>query len=171
MTTKTGNPFLDQDFSDVFDFSKYAQQFQVPGVDTKALVEAQRKNVEAMTQANRIAFEGAQAVAQRQADIMRDAMSEAADAMQRLNGAGAPEDRVAKQTEIAKHAFDTALKNIRELAEMTQKSNNEAMDLINKRVASSFDEMRETMQAAATQAQKATTGNGAAATGSTPAKK
>jgi len=170
MATKTGNPFLDQDFSEVFDFSKYMQQFQVPGVDTKALVDAQRKNIEAMTQANRVAFEGAQAVVQRQAEIVREAMSEAADAMQNLNGAGTPEERVAKQTEIAKHAFDTALKNIRELSEMSQKSNNEAIELINKRVAASFDEMRETMQAAATQAKKAAS-NGAAATGTAAAKK
>lgn len=170
MATKTGNPFLDQDFSDVFDVSKYMQQFQVPGLDTKALVDAQRKNIEAMTQANRVAFEGAQAVVQRQTEIAREAMTEAADVMQRLNGAGTPEERVAKQTELAKHTFDTALKNVRELAEMSQKSNNEAIELINKRVAASFDEMRETMQTAAAQAQK-TAGNGAGATTTPAAKK
>lgn len=146
MANKTGNPFLDQDFSEIFDFKKYAEQFQVPGVDTSALLETQRRNIEAVTQANRVAFEGAQAVAQRQSEIMRQAMQEAAEAMQQVTSAGTPEDRMNKQTEIAKKAFETALKNAKELADMSAKSHSEAVELINKRVTESFDELRDTLQ-------------------------
>ena len=162
MTNKTGNPFLDQDFTEMFDMKKYMQNFQVPGMDSNPLMEMQKKNLEAITNANRVAFEGAQAVVQRQGEIMRQAMQEASDAMQQVNGAGSTEDRVAKQTEIAKQAFETALKNIHELAEMTQKSNTEAMDYIQKRMTDSFDEMRDSMQQVAKQTDQATQGNGAA---------
>ena len=91
---KTGNPFLDGDFGDFMDFSKmdfskmdfgkFAEQFKMPGVDSKALIEAQRKNVEAMTQANRVALEGVQAIAQRQAEILRQAMEESSKVMREL---------------------------------------------------------------------------------------
>jgi len=155
MANKTGNPFLDQDFSDFFDFKKYADQFQMPGMNNQALVEAQRKNMEALAQANRIAFEGAQAVVQRQQDIVRQAMDEATKAMQQVQNAGSNEERVAKQAEIMKKAFETAHKNVRELTEMSTKSNSEAIELINKRVAESFDEMRGQLQDVAKQTDKA----------------
>jgi phasin family protein len=156
MANKTGNPFLDQDFSEMLDVRKYMEHFQMPGLDNKALMEAHRKNLDAVTQANRVAFEGAQALARRQAEIVREAMDEAAEAMQQVQHADTNEERVAKQTEIAKKTFETALKHMRELAEMSAKSQNEALELINGRVAESFDEMRESMQSVVKQTEKAT---------------
>lgn len=166
MASKTGNPFLDQDFSNIFDFKRYADQFQVPGLDSKALVEAQRKNIEAMSQANRVAFEGIQAVAQRQGEIFRQTMDEAAKTMQDVSAVNSPEERAAKQADIAKHAFETAIKNTRELAELGAKSQNEAVELINKRVSESFDEVRDSLKQAVKQTQKAAAGGAQAAAGS-----
>src|SRR5215216_2472285 len=40
----------------VFDFTKLMSQFRLPGVDFAALVERERKNIEALAKANRIAF-------------------------------------------------------------------------------------------------------------------
>ncbi|WP_200343822.1 phasin family protein [Rhodovibrio sodomensis] len=156
MASKTGNPFLDQNFTEMFDPRKYMDQFQVPGLDNKGFMEAHRKNIEALTEANRVAFEGAQAMARRQTEIVREAMDEAAKAMTQVQGAGSNEERVAKQTEIAKNTFETALKHARELAEMSAKSQNEALELLNKRVAESFDEMRDSMQTVVKQSEKAT---------------
>ena len=156
MASKTGNPFLDQNFTEMFDPRKYMDQFQMPGLDNKGLMEAHRKNIEALTEANRVAFEGAQAMARRQTEIVREAMDEAAKAMTQVQGAGSNEERVAKQTEIAKNAFETAVKHARELAEMSAKSQNEALELLNKRVAESFDEMRDSMQTVVKQSEKAT---------------
>lgn len=153
--TSTGNAFLDQDFGEMFDFRKVWAQFQLPGVDGQALIEIQRKNIEAVTQANRIALEGAQAVVQRQSEIARQAMDEMAKALQEVSAAGTAEERVAKQTEFAKQGFETTLKNIRELAEMGSKSNTEAFELINKRVSESFDELGTSLQEIARQSEKA----------------
>jgi phasin family protein len=156
MASKTGNPFLDQNFQDFFDVRKYTEQFQMPGMNSQALMDMQRKNMEAVAQANRIAFEGAQAIAQRQQDIVRQAMDEAVKAMKEMQDAGSNEERVKHQTEIAKKAFETAQKNVRELTEMSSKSNSEAIELINKRVAESFDEMRQSLSEMAKQADTAT---------------
>lgn len=167
----TGNPFLDQDFSDFFNVRKYAEQFPFAGmpfagVDSSALIETQRKNLEAMTQANRVAFEGAQAIMQRQSEIARQAMDDAVKAVQQVSAAGTAEERVTKQTEFAKQAFESSLRNARELTEMGSKSNGEAIELLNKRVSESFDELRSSLQDIVRQSEKAgaslVNGNGGA---------
>ena len=48
----------------------------------------------------------------------------------------------AKQTELARKAFEQALANMRELAEMVSKSNTEAFAIINKRVTESLQELK-----------------------------
>ena len=151
MANKTGNPFLDHDLSEFFDPREYMEQFQTSGFDNKRLMEAHRKNVEALTEANRDAFEGAQAMARRQAEIVRDAMDEAAKAMQQAQSVGINDQRVAnKQTEIAKNAFETALKHARELAEIGAKSQNETVKLLDQYTVEHFKQMRHDIQSIST---------------------
>ncbi len=138
----TQNPFTNFDFTQFQDFSKIAGKFEMPNVDGASLMETQRKNVEAITQANRIVFEGMQAMAQRQAEIVRKGMDEAAKTFGSLAEAGAPEDKLAKQIELTKKAYIDAFTNFNELAEISVKSNAEAAQEINKRVTASFDEVK-----------------------------
>jgi hypothetical protein len=44
-----------------FDFTRLMRQFRLPGVDFAALVDRERKNIEALAEANRIAFEAGSA--------------------------------------------------------------------------------------------------------------
>lgn len=156
MANKTGNPFMDQSLTEVFDPQKYMDQFQMPGLDNKDLMETHRKNIEALAEANRVVFEGAQAMARQQTEIVCKAMDEAAQAMQQAQQAGSNEEIVAKQTEISKSAVETALKHARELAETGAKSQNDALELLNKRVAENLDLMRDRMQTLVKQSEKAT---------------
>jgi phasin family protein len=126
-----------------FDISKYMSDFKVPGVDVETLMTSQRKNLEALTQANKLAYDGLQAVVKRQVEILRQTMDEAAQVGKDIAEPGNPQDKAAKQTELAKEAFERALSNMRELSEMVSKANNEAFDLLNKRFAQNLDEMRE----------------------------
>ena len=57
-----------------FDFTKLMSQFRLPGVDFAALVDRERKNIEALAEANRIAFEGWQRLVRRQAEILQETM-------------------------------------------------------------------------------------------------
>ena len=97
-------------------------------------------------------MEGAQAIARRQTEILRQAMEEASSTMSELAAAGAPEEKLAAQTEITRKAFETAIANMRELAEMGAKSNSEALEQINARVSESLEEIREAIEVAAKQA-------------------
>ncbi|MFQ6016793.1 MAG: phasin family protein [Kiloniellaceae bacterium] len=139
---KTGNPFLDGDFGSFLDFNKFAEQFKLPGVDTGILIEAQKRNIEAVTAANRVAYEGAYAVVQRQAEFLRQAMEGASMALTELAKPGKPEDKWAKQAELVKEAHQLALANLRELADMSAKSNGEAAEVLNHRIAEGLDELK-----------------------------
>jgi phasin family protein len=154
----SGNPFLNGDFAkfdfaalmdpsklteqwEKFDVSKMTEQFKFPGLDAQALVEYQKRNLEAFSSANKIALEGAQAVLRRQAEILRQSVEEASKAFSEMNAAGTPQDKIAKQADLAKEVYETALANLRELTEMASKSNGEAAELLSNRVSESFGEI------------------------------
>jgi phasin family protein len=127
----------------VDEFSKRLRQYNLPGVDMDALVASEKKNLEALTTANRAAFEGIQAVAKRQAEILQETMNETSKAVDALAKAGSPLDVTAKQAELTKEAFERALANMRELAEMVSKANQEATNAINARISATLEEIKE----------------------------
>lgn len=139
------NPFGDFDFAKMMDPAKLMAEFKMPGVDMEQVVASQRRNIEALSAANQLAVEGIQAVAKRQAEIYRQMMEETAQAMRGVMAAGSPEDKAARQTELTKEAFQRAVANMRELAEMVAKSQGDAFNVINKRVTDSLDELRDLM--------------------------
>lgn len=125
------------------DVGKAFAGFTLPGFDVESLVAAQRRNLEALTQANQLAIEGIQAVARRQVEIARQAVTEASSAMRDWTQPGAAQDRLAKNAEFAKLAFEKGVANARELGELVAKANAEAFGVLNKRVTEGFDEVRE----------------------------
>lgn len=127
-----------------FDLGKFLSDFQMAGkVDVEAVVQSQRKNVEAVTAANRLAYEGMQAVFHRQMEILRRTAEEVAQSSQNISQGDSPQAIAARQTELAKEAFERSLANMRELGEMIAKSNSEAMELLNRRFTQSLDEFRD----------------------------
>ncbi len=135
-------PFGEFDFAKMFEMPKQMGDFKFAPVDMEGVVAAQRKNVEALAQANQLAVESMQAIARRQSEIFRSMMEEASSAMREVMAAGSPEEKAAKQTEIVKDAFQRAVGNMRELAELVAKSQTEALDVVQKRVADSLDELK-----------------------------
>lgn len=129
--------FLDTDFSKAF------AGFTLPGFDVEAVLASQRKNIEALTQANQLAVEGVQAVARRQAEIAREAIDEASTVLREIVQPTAPEERIAKQAELLKQTFERSLANTRELALLLAKANTEAFDVVAKRIAQGFEEVRD----------------------------
>jgi phasin family protein len=107
------------------------------------MISTQRKNLEAFTQANQLAVEGVQAVTRRQVEIAREAFEGASAAMRELSQPGAPEERFAKNAELAKQVFQKSIANAREIAEMMSKAQAEAFEVITKRVTESLDEITE----------------------------
>jgi phasin family protein len=137
MTTNGKHPLFDMDLGKAF------AGFTFPGFDVESLVSAQRKNLEALTQVNQLAVEGVQALARRQIELTQQAMDEASAAMRDWTQPVAPEEQVAKNVELAKHAFEKGVANARELTELATRANTEAFNVIQKRVTESFEEIRD----------------------------
>ncbi|HEX3182283.1 MAG TPA: phasin family protein [Beijerinckiaceae bacterium] len=118
-----------------FDFTKMLQQFQIPGVDFASIIERERKNIEALAEANRIAFEGWQNLVRRQSEILQDSMKRAVEDAKNQTA-------LKNGAELARSAFETALANMRELAEMAAKSQRDAFEVIRKRVEENMNALR-----------------------------
>jgi phasin family protein len=128
-----------------FDVTKFLGDFKVPGVDVETILSSQRKNIEALTHANKLAFEGVQAVFKRQAEILRQAIEEGATVAKELVEVGSPQEKAIRQTELVKDAFERALSNSRELSEILAKSNSEAFSLLNQRFSQVLDEFKDNL--------------------------
>jgi phasin family protein len=128
------------------DIRKLMEQFRMPGVDMDALMEGRRKDIEAVVAANRQAFEGMQLLAQRQGEMLREAMTEWQAASQELLKARDPGEIQTRQAELAKQALDRALANMRELAEMATRSQSQAWEVVNRRFHENLEELKRAMQ-------------------------
>ena len=130
------NPFKD------LDVTKIMSDMKFPVVGFETVVESQRKNIEAFTAANQTAFEGVQALFQRQAEVVRNSVEEMTKATTDLWAAVSPEEKAAKQADLVKKTYEGAIANLREAIDMLAKTNTQAADLINKRVGESLDEIK-----------------------------
>jgi phasin family protein len=136
--SKNPNPLFGMDFSKLMGEMK----MPVPTMDFEQGIQTLRRNVEAMTAANQLAAEGCQAVLKRQMEIVKTTMQETSSMLNELSAAGTPEDKVARQLEMVKQAYETSLINAREMQEMLTKSSEEAMEVISGRISSCIDEAK-----------------------------
>jgi phasin family protein len=116
-----------------FDFTEMLRQFQMPGIDFGRLMENERKNIEAVQQANQALVEGWQALAEKQAEVFRETMELW---QQRLGEglSGEPQAAMEHQAELAREGFEKALDNMRQLAEIATESQTKAFEVIRKRI-------------------------------------
>lgn len=128
------NPFLNADISQMFG------AYQAPQMDS--LMASQRKNFEALAEANKTAVEGLQAVFARQAEILKESMDEVNAALHSLNAGDKPDAAAAQNIDQIKEALDGTIANMRELSEMVSKSQTESVEILNKRLAASLDELK-----------------------------
>ena len=152
MNYQTNNPF---DFSSLFmsydpqAFFKQLQSgfsaYQIPNLDTSALIESQKKNVDALIEANKAAFMGTQELLRQQGEMLQQAMKDATEAATALAGSSSPKVLAEKQTELVQAAFEKALANSTELSELVKKNQDEINNMVNQRVAEGLQEIKETI--------------------------
>ena len=129
------------------DFTKMFADLKLPAKpELDALMGMYRRNMEVLSDANRVALEGAQAVARRHMEILQSSMAELTEAMQTLTTKDAPRAKAAKQTELLKGAYERAVANMKEIADLIQKSNGEALGLLNHRFSEAMAEIRAMME-------------------------
>ncbi len=151
------NPFMDPKNNPfaATDLQKMLGAYEIPGLDVDGLLATQRRNLEAITAANKSAAEGIQSVFTRQSEILKSLMEEATGAVQNLSQTGAPEEQITKQVELTKVKLEEAVSNIRELSELAAKSQTEAFDILNARFTASLEEVKSLTKTTQAKAKKA----------------
>ncbi len=125
------------------EFTRMFSEMKVPPMpDMEALMSAHRRNLETLSAANRVALEGAQAVARRNMEIMQQTMSELTDGMRSFAAGEPPQVRAVRQADMLKASYERAVSNMQEIGGLIQKSNGEALGLLNKRFTEAVDEVR-----------------------------
>lgn len=140
----TNNPF--SQFFSQNDFSKTFEQYQAIPFEMNDLMETQRKNLQAFTEAQKMAVENLQAVAQRQTQIVSQIIEDNSIIAKELMSEGSPEQKLAKNAELFKKLYDKTARNMQELSDMVSKSGAETGQLLNKRVSASMGEIKSALE-------------------------
>jgi phasin family protein len=135
---KDSNPFGDM--------TKLIEQFKLPGVDMSAIVEARRKDIEALVEANRAAYESMQALARKQTEMLTQAMQGLQEAAKGATGGTGGLADPAKQAELARNACQKTLVDMKDLAEIARKSQTDVMANITQRATQSMQEIKQMMR-------------------------
>jgi phasin family protein len=137
---------LSSDADPFANLTKMFDQFKVPGLDMSSIIEARRKDLDALVAANKSAYESMQAVASKQTEILTHAMESLQASAKQWSAGSATTPDLAKQTELAREIYQKALGDMTALAEMVRNAQAEAMSGIMKRAAESLEEMKRLMQ-------------------------
>ena len=125
------------------DLGKLVGNFKLPGVDVKAIVESQRKDMEALAEANRQAYEGIKALAKRRNEILQEALGEWQAAMKDATG----KDAMSKNAERAKQGVKQAIDRFRELAEMEAETRRKSWKVLQDRFQENLQNLQNVLKA------------------------
>jgi hypothetical protein len=127
------------------DITTMMSQFKMPGIDMASIIEARRKDIEALVEANKAAVDSMRALGARQTQMFQDAMQGIQDsALGARKGVGFGDP--AKQAELVRKACEKAIADMQELAEMTRQSQANTMAHITRRATEQMNEIKSLMQ-------------------------
>jgi phasin family protein len=129
-------PFFD------FDVTKMFSDFRFRPFDVEAVWAAQRRNIEALNQANQLAVEGVHALAKRQIEMTQQALEDFSTHVREMTQPSTTEDRITKHTEFTKKMIDKGLTHGREVVQLAAKAGTEASEVLQKRTTEGLDEMK-----------------------------
>ena len=132
----TGNPFGLPEF----DFEKMLEQFRIPGVDVGAMLEAERKNFEALQEAGAAMNEGWQMLAAQQRAIFEGAIQRWQESLAK----GMPDSAntaMQRQNEMTQDLVQETLANMQKLSETAASAQVKAFEVIRKRFEERMGEL------------------------------
>ena len=124
------------------DLKKLIEKFQLPNLDIDALIDWQRKDMEALTEMNRQASEGLKALVERRNEILRETLAEWQAAVKDATSAEA----ISKRADVAKQGIEKAIADFRELFEMEAQSRNNAWKIVQERMQENMVSLQKLLQ-------------------------
>ena len=125
------------------DLTKMFDGKNFPGMNTEALTEAQKKNVQAIVDANRVASEGYQALFKKQVEVLQNGVSEMTEVMKDATAQPMSADGHEKRMQLAKTQFEKSVATFNEMSEAARKANEDAAAIIQARFSEGVEEMKQ----------------------------
>jgi len=141
------NPFAD--FFAQSDFSNIFENLPSNAFDVKAFMDSQMKNIQALTEAQQIAVDNLQSIAQRQSQFLTQMVEDNSKLAKEMMAEGTPEDKLAKNADLFKKLYERSVANMDEISKMLNTSGQKASEVLNKRVAASMNEIKASLKKAA----------------------
>lgn len=130
----------------IFDVRALLEKAKLPHVDLGGLIDARRRDIEALLEANAQAYRGLEALNRRQAEILADTMKHLQAGAKEFLAEGGASNKAGKAAELTQRAFGQALANMKEVAETAVKSQEEAMRVLKKRHDERLGEFQKLIQ-------------------------
>lgn len=121
---------------------KFGSDLGLPKLNVDELLQAQKKNIDALGQSVKVAAQGAQSVAQKQREVLEAGLREAETLAREYKPLGQMHENIALQTEFARKVFEITVEGARESASTARQSTTEAVKIIQDRVKESLEEIR-----------------------------
>jgi len=113
---------------------------RMPGM--AVLIVAQQRNVEAVMEVNKVAFDAARAIIFRNLEFTWRTMADLSGALRLLSILAPPGDRAVSQAETAVKIGQAATANIEFTGEVIQHANSETMEVLNNRLIAAVEEAK-----------------------------
>ena len=139
-------PFTPEKMAELFktaDMTKMMEAMKVPGMDPSILIEAQKKNMDALMAANQAAASGYQDLFKKQVAIFEETMSEAQKQMAAFDPSKMTPEAAEAQAQLAQAAYERAIRHMTELAEAAKDANSKAFAIVSERMKDSMTELRD----------------------------
>lgn len=137
-TEKTGQKYMDM-------VRGFGDKLGLPQIDVEKLIEANRKNLDALNESAVAAAGGAQAVVRKQREVLEAGLREATTLVRGYQPLGDPKETMAKQTEFAKKLFELAVQGAKDSAQTTRELSTEAAKILQDRMKAALEEVRATV--------------------------
>ena len=92
----------------------FGDKLGLPQIDVEKLIEANRKNLDALNKSAIAAAGGAQAVVRKQREVLEAGLTEATTLIRGYQPLGDPRETLTKQTDFAKKLFELALQGAKD---------------------------------------------------------
>ncbi|MFP4079346.1 MAG: phasin family protein [Ectothiorhodospira sp.] len=144
------NPFDVSELMQMFDPNRFMeqgrqimQQYGMPPMDMQALMEAQRRNVEAVVAANRTLMEGTETLMRHQSDLMREVFEEVSQGTRQVVDED-PEKRTAHQMALVERIYDRMSGHLQEASRQVLQAQEASMKQLDDRFRESLKELQRT---------------------------
>ncbi len=121
----------------------------MPAFDADAVLTAQRKNMDAMIEANKAVMAGYQEVFKRQAALAEAAVAQSKDKVNEFQGQPLSAEQFTSNVEAFQTAVQQSITDARELAELVQKANLNAFEIVKDRAVEAVTEFKSATEKAA----------------------